>query len=83
MNKCAVAQLLGASMFQFYVTIVDPSVLAHPLVPGSPAIAPGAISTTASTATPQKLPSVQDSQGSAHRHRWRSPAEATQRMPMQ
>ena len=67
MNKCAVAQLLGASVFQFYVTIVDPSVLAYPLVPGSPAIAPGAISTTAGTVAPPKLPSVQDNQGSAHR----------------
>ena len=66
MNKCAVAQLFGASVFQFYVTIVDPSVLAHPLVPGRPAIAPGAISATAGAAPP-KLPSVQDSQGSAHR----------------
>ena len=81
MNKCAAVQLLGASVFQFYVTIVDPSVLAYPLVPGSPAIAPGAISTTAGTSAPQKLPSVQDNQHSAHRHR--SPAEATQRMPMQ
>ena len=81
MNKCDGAHLLGASVFQFYVTIVDPSVLAYPLVPGSPAIAPGAISTTAGTSAPQKLPSVQDNQHSAHRHR--SPAEATQRMPMQ
>ena len=81
MNKCAAVQLLGASVFQFYVTIVDPSVLAYPLVPGSPAIAPGAISTTAGTSAPQKLPSVQDNQHSAHRHR--SPAEATQRMPVQ
>jgi hypothetical protein len=62
MSKRATAQLLGATVFQFYVSIVDPSVLAQPSAAGSPAIAPGAISTTAGAEASQKLPSAQNSQ---------------------
>jgi hypothetical protein len=61
-SKGAIAQLLGATVFQFYVSIVDPSILAQPTAPGSPAIAPGVISAAPGAAAPQKLPTVKDSQ---------------------
>jgi hypothetical protein len=81
MNKRPIAQLLGATVFQFYVSIVDPSILAQPSAPGNPAIAPGAISTAPVAADPQKLPTVKDSQ--ANQDQLTGTAGALQRGPTQ
>jgi hypothetical protein len=86
MNKRLIAQLLGAMVFQFYVSIVDPSILAQPAASGSPAIAPGAISTAPGAAIPQKLPTVTDSQDNQGQLTGTAGAlqrGATQRLPTQ
>jgi hypothetical protein len=45
MVKCSIAQLIGATVFQFAVSIVDPSILAQPLASADPALVPGAVTT--------------------------------------
>jgi hypothetical protein len=52
MLKRPIAQLLAATCFQFYVSIVDPSILAQPLgpAPATPSSAP--VSTVAAPNTP-------------------------------
>jgi len=85
-SKRTIAQLLGATVFQFYVSIVDPSILAQPAAPGSPAIAPGVISTPPDAATIQKLPTVKDSQDNQGQLTGTAGAlqrGATQRLPTQ
>ena len=51
MVKSPIATLLAATLFQFYVSIVDPSILAQPLAPADPTIAPTAVTTVAAPAT--------------------------------
>jgi len=51
MVKSPIATLLGATVFQFYVSIVDPSILAQPLAPADPSIAPTAVTTVAAPAS--------------------------------
>jgi len=83
MNRRGIAQLLGATVFQFYVSIVDPSILAQPAAPGYPAIAPGVISTRAGVATSLKLPTVKDSQGQLTSTAGALQRGASQRLPGQ
>ena len=45
MVKSSIAQLIGATVFQFAISIVDPSILAQPLAPADPTFAPGAVNT--------------------------------------
>ena len=45
MVKSSIAQLIGVTVFQFAVSIVDPSILAQPLAPVDPTFAPGAVTT--------------------------------------
>ena len=45
MVKSSIAQLIGVTVFQFAVSIVDPSILAQPLAPADPTFAPGAVNT--------------------------------------
>jgi hypothetical protein len=55
MLKRPIAQLLAmiaASCFQFYVSIVDPSILAQPLRPAGATPDPGAINTVAAPNAP-------------------------------
>ena len=51
MVKNPIATLLAATLFQFYVSIVDPLILAQPLAPADPSIAPTAVTTVAAPAT--------------------------------
>jgi hypothetical protein len=51
MVKSPIATLLAATVFQFYVSIVDPSILAQPLAPTDPSVAPTAVTTVAAPAT--------------------------------
>jgi hypothetical protein len=43
MVKSSIAQLIGATVFQFAISIVDPSILAQPLAPADPTLAPGTV----------------------------------------
>jgi len=65
MVKSPIATLLGATVFQFYVSIVDPSILAQPLAPADPSIAPTAVTTVAAPATSRDIGQVQ--KGSSQR----------------
>jgi hypothetical protein len=51
MVKSSIAQLIGVTVFQFAVSIVDPSILAQPLASADPTFAPGAV-TTVTAPTP-------------------------------
>ena len=50
--KRPIAQLLAATCFQFYVSIVDPSILAQPLGPAASTPDPATINTVAAPAVP-------------------------------
>jgi len=52
MLKRLIAQLLAATCFQFYVSIVDPSILAQPLGPAASTPDPAAVNTVAAPAVP-------------------------------
>ena len=52
MLKRPIAQLLAATMFQFYVSIVDPSILAQPLGSTSTTGDSASVNTVASPNTP-------------------------------
>jgi hypothetical protein len=70
MLKRPIAQLLAATCFQFYVSIVDPSILAQPLGPAAPSPDPAAINTVAAPAVPATPAPKQGSQtGTAGRLR--------------
>ena len=60
MLKRPIAQLLAATMFQFYVSIVDPSILAQPLGSTSTTGDSASVNTVASPNTP---PTQAPSQG--------------------
>jgi len=60
--KRPIAQLLAATCFQFYVSIVDPSILAQPLGPAAPTPDPAAINTVAAPAVPATAAPAQGSQ---------------------
>ena len=51
MIKSPIPQLLGATCFQFYVSIVDPSILAQPATPTEPAVSTVAAPASPGTAT--------------------------------
>jgi len=51
MVKSPIATLLAATVFQFYVSIVDPSILAQPLAPADPSVAPTAVTVAAPATT--------------------------------
>ena len=55
MVKSPIATLLAATLFQFYVSIVDPSILAQPLAPADPSVSPTAVTTVAAPATRETL----------------------------
>ena len=59
--KRPIAQLLAATCFQFYVSIVDPSILAQPLGPAAPSPDPAAINTVAVPAAPATPATTQGS----------------------
>ena len=59
--KRPIAQLLAATCFQFYVSIVDPSILAQPLGPAAPTPDSAAINTVAAPAVPAPSQSSQSS----------------------
>jgi hypothetical protein len=61
MLKRPIAQLLAATCFQFYVSIVDPSILAQPLGPAAPNPDPAAVNTVAAPAVPAPSQSSQSS----------------------
>jgi hypothetical protein len=63
MVKSPIAQLLAATVFQFYVSIVDPSILAQPLAPADPSVAPAAVTTVAAPATSGNTGQTQDGSG--------------------
>src|SRR5262245_37629809 len=44
--KSPIAQLIGVTVVQFTLSIVDPSILAQPLAPATPTDAPGAVKTS-------------------------------------
>ena len=52
MVKSSIAQLIGATVFQFAISIVDPSILAQPLAPADPTLAPGTVTTPMTAPTP-------------------------------
>ena len=52
MIKSPITTLLAATCFQFYVSIVDPSILAQPLGPAAPSPNPAAINAVAAPAAP-------------------------------
>jgi hypothetical protein len=60
--KRPIAQLLAATCFQFYVSIVDPSILAQPLGPAAPSPDSAAINTVAAPAAPTAPATTQGSQ---------------------
>ena len=60
--KRPIAQLLAATCFQFYVSIVDPSILAQPLGPAAPSPDSAAINTVAAPAAPAAPATTQGSQ---------------------
>ena len=64
MVKSPIATLLAATVFQFYVSIVDPSILAQPLAPADPSIAPTAVTTVAAPATSGGITQGQVQKGS-------------------
>ena len=45
MVKSSIAQLIGATVFQFAISIVDPSILAQPLASADPTFTPGTVTT--------------------------------------
>ena len=59
--KRPIAQLLAATCFQFYVSIVDPSILAQPLGPAAPTPDSAAINTVAAPAAPAAPATTQGS----------------------
>src|SRR6516165_5663758 len=63
--KRPIAQLLAATCFQFYVSIVDPSILAQPLGPAAPGPDPAAINTVAAPAVPAAPTQGSQSTGTA------------------
>jgi hypothetical protein len=63
MVKGPIATLLAATVFQFYVSIVDPSILAQPLAPADPSIAPAAVTTVAAPATTGNTAQTQNGSG--------------------
>jgi hypothetical protein len=68
MLKRPIAQLLAATCFQFYVSIVDPSILAQPLGPAAPNPDPAAVNTVAAPAgqaTPAPTQGSQSTTGTA------------------
>jgi hypothetical protein len=60
--KRPIAQLLAATCFQFYVSIVDPSILAQPLGPAAPSPDSAAINAVAAPAAPAVPATTQGSQ---------------------
>ena len=69
MVKSPIATLLAATVFQFYVSIVDPSILAQPLAPADPSIAPTAVTTVAAPATSGNTTQTQNGSGQSDRYR--------------
>lgn len=65
MLKRPIAQLLAATMFQFYVSIVDPSILAQPLGTASTTADSASINTVASPTTPANPAPAQGGSGQA------------------
>jgi len=65
MLKRPIAQLLAATCFQFYVSIVDPSILAQPLGPAAPTPDSAAINTVAAPAVPAAPTQGSQSTGTA------------------
>ncbi len=65
MVKSPIATLLAATVFQFYVSIVDPSILAQPLAPADPSIAPTAVTTVAAPTTNGNATQTQNGSGSS------------------
>jgi len=63
MVKSPIATLLAATVFQFYVSIVDPSILAQPLAPADPTISPAAVTTVAAPATTGNTAQTQNGSG--------------------
>ena len=63
--KRPIAQLLAATCFQFYVSIVDPSILAQPLGPAAPTPDSAAINTVAAPAVPAAPTQGSQSTGTA------------------
>ena len=63
MVKSPIATLLAATLFQFYVSIVDPSILAQPLAPAGPSVAPTAVTTVAAPATNGNTSQTQNGSG--------------------
>jgi len=62
MIKSPITKLLAATCFQFYVSIVDPSILAQPLGPAAPIPDSAAIKIVAAPAVPATPAPKQGSQ---------------------
>jgi hypothetical protein len=63
MVKSSIAQLIGATVFQFAVSIVDPSILTQPLAPADPTLKPGAVTTVTAPAPSGKSVSAPERSG--------------------
>ena len=72
MIKSPIAQLLTATVFQFYVSIVDPSILAQPLVPAAPGTQPATVNTAAVPANPAAPAPTQNGSGQSDGQRRRA-----------
>src|SRR5258707_10579067 len=63
MVKSSIAQLIGVTVFQFAVSIVDPSILAQPLAPADPTFAPGVVTTMSAPTSSGHSMSAPESSG--------------------